>query len=79
MPSGFVLTVLTDEKYWTFDERDDRAFYNLLKALKSRLDYNLVVRHPVLSENLTETKRSGVTHNESVVEFEYLRILTDNS
>jgi hypothetical protein len=55
VPSGFVLTVLTDEKYWTFDERDDRAFYNLLKALKSRLDYNLVVRHPVLSENLTET------------------------
>jgi hypothetical protein len=55
MPSGFILTVLTDEKYSTYDERDDRAFYDLLKALKSRLDYDLVVRHPVLAETLTET------------------------
>jgi hypothetical protein len=55
MPSGFIATVLADEKYWTYDERDDRAFYNLLKAVKSRLDYNLVVRHPVLPENITKT------------------------
>ncbi len=55
MPSGFILTVLTDERYWTFDERDDRAFYSLIKAIKSRLDGSLVVQHPVLSETLTKT------------------------
>jgi len=59
MPSGFVLTVLTDEQYSTYDERDDRGFVNLLKTLKSRLDYNLVVRHPVLSETLTETTQDA--------------------
>ncbi|EEF59449.1 hypothetical protein [Pedosphaera parvula] len=55
MPSGFVLTVLTDEKYSTYQQREDQAFYNLLQVLKSRLDYNLVVQHPILFESLTVT------------------------
>jgi len=54
-PSGFILTVLTDERYWTYDDRDDRAFYSLIKSIKSRLDGSLVVQHPVLAETLTKT------------------------
>jgi len=59
MPSGFVLTVLTNERYWNYDEREDRAFYNLLKSIKSRLDGSLVVQHPVLAETLTKTNQDA--------------------
>lgn len=54
LPSGFILTVLVDEKYWVFDERDDRCFYNLIVAIKNRLDYSLVVKNPVHDEILTK-------------------------
>lgn len=59
MPSGFVLTVLTDERYWNYDQRDDQAFYNLIKSIKSRLDGSLVVQHPVLPETLTKTNEDA--------------------
>jgi hypothetical protein len=55
MPSGFILTVLTNETYWMYNEREDVALYNLIVSMKSRLDGSLVVRHPVLAENLTKT------------------------
>ncbi len=59
MPSGFILTVLTDEGYFSYDEFDDRALYNLMKSIKSRLDGTLVVQHPVLSETLTKTNEDS--------------------
>lgn len=54
MPSGFVLTRLVDELYWSYQERDDKAFYDVMNAMKNRLEFNLVVSHPVLSENIAE-------------------------
>ncbi|RPJ72437.1 MAG: hypothetical protein EHM20_13750 [Alphaproteobacteria bacterium] len=56
MPSGFILTVLTNEQYFDYDDRDDRAFFKLIKAIKSRLDVSLVVWHPVLPETITKTE-----------------------
>lgn len=54
LPSGFVLAILTDEKYWTHDERLDRAFRNLITAVRDRLALTKLVRHPVVDENLAE-------------------------
>jgi hypothetical protein len=54
LPSGFILTVLVDEKYSSFDELDDRCFYNLIVAIKSRLNASLVVKNPVQDETLTK-------------------------
>lgn len=57
MPSGFILTVLTGEKFAYYD-RDDQAFYQLLCGIQDRLNgwNGLVVNHPVLSgETITKT------------------------
>lgn len=54
LPSGFILTILLDEKYSAFDERDDRCFYNLIAAIKNRLAGLLVVKNPVQEEILTK-------------------------
>jgi hypothetical protein len=54
LPNGFILTVLTDEVYYAFDSREDRAFYNLIVAIRNRLKLNLVVRNPVQDEVLTK-------------------------
>ena len=54
LPSGFVLSVLVDEKYLDYDERLDRAFRNLITAIKDRLRINLSVDHPVVDERLAE-------------------------
>lgn len=55
LPSGFVLTVLVDEAYWIYDERLDRAFRNLITAVRNRLATSKLVRHPVVDENLAES------------------------
>lgn len=54
LPSGFVLTILVDDKYVGFDDRDDRCFYNLIVAIKNRLYGSLVVKNPVHEEILTK-------------------------
>ncbi len=55
LPSGFALTVLADETLIVKDN-DDEALYELFVAIKSRLDYNLTVSHPVLvGETITKT------------------------
>lgn len=54
LPSGFILTVLVDESYLVFDDREDRGFYNLLYAIRNRLRSNLVVKNPVHEEILTK-------------------------
>ncbi len=54
LPSGFILTVLVDEKYWNHDTSLDRAFRNLIAAIRDRLAISKCVRHPVVDENLAE-------------------------
>jgi len=58
MPSGLKLTMLIDESFQFYLERDDEAFYNLLKTIKTRLDGNLAVYNRAQNGNqdmLTKT------------------------
>ena len=55
LPSGFVLTVLVDEKYWAFDERLDRGYRDLITGIHNRLMVDLAVAHPVVDEKLAES------------------------
>jgi len=55
LPSGFVLTVLTDEAFTASDTRLDRAHRNCIQQVHSRLVGSLLVRHPVVDENLADS------------------------
>ena len=54
LPSGFIITILLDEKYLAFDEREDRCFYYLIVAVKDRLHFSLTVKNLVQDEILTK-------------------------
>ena len=59
MPSGFILSALTDEAYYkdaALLNRDDAALLRTMESIASRLRASLVVPHPVLTaENITKT------------------------
>ena len=61
LPSGFVLTVLSQEQYWIRDESLDGSFRSLLKRIRDRLSHNLHVRHPVVDEWLIDGDTSHKT------------------
>ncbi len=44
--SGFGISVLTTERY-RFNDREDRALYDTMVAIRDRLTWNLQVAHPV--------------------------------
>ncbi|MBL8725531.1 MAG: hypothetical protein JNK49_15930 [Planctomycetes bacterium] len=52
---GFGITKLVVEKYSANALREDTALHSVMQAIKSRLDYDLVVKHPV-TPNDTITK-----------------------
>ena len=52
MPSGLLISKLTDECYVS-DERDDKSLRLTMKAVYNRLCLNLEVMHPVRNEMLT--------------------------
>jgi len=45
--SGFGITVLTVEKQALDADREDKALYYTMKAIRDRLNWNLTVKHPV--------------------------------
>jgi hypothetical protein len=60
MPSGFILSKLTDEKYYkdmSLLDRDDKALLQIMEAILQRLQGgNLMVSHPVVNgETITKT------------------------
>lgn len=58
MPSGFILTVLADERFLVSNDREDKAIYDLMVSIKGRLDVDLMVKHPVLpGETITKTNK----------------------
>jgi len=62
MPSGFVLTVLTDEAYrhggWA--DRDDSALLSVMRSIRDRLTWNERVRRPVEPrEEITSDRTLG--------------------
>lgn len=52
-PSGFILSVLTHDKY-VGDDRDDVAFVKLLRAIVARLKVYTHVKHPKLDKYLAQ-------------------------
>ncbi len=50
LPSGFVLTVLSEECYDGLDDRLDRAVRDVLLSVRDRLRSDLTVTHPVVDE-----------------------------
>lgn len=54
VPSGFVLSVLVIETFKGVPERDDAALYLCLRAIRSRLRFDLKVKHPVVDEYLSK-------------------------
>jgi hypothetical protein len=55
--SGFGITTLLTECYCGNANREDIAFYDTMKAIRDRLDWSLVIDHPV-TPNETITKDS---------------------
>ena len=47
MPCGFELSVLVDECYVSDIYRDDVSLYESLNAIKNRLKYDYVIKHPI--------------------------------
>jgi Cyclic GMP-AMP synthase DncV-like, nucleotidyltransferase domain len=62
MPSGFILSKLTDEKYYKDQgllDRDDKALLQVMEAIHQRLQWDLEVKHPVVAENITKTREDA--------------------
>ncbi len=81
MPSGFILSVLVDERYRAEASRDDKSFHDTIQGVYSRLQLNLTVRHPVVDEPLTKTDNDPKmielrTQLEKAVD--WLKVLHDN-
>ena len=53
MPSGFTISTLVVECYVS-DDRDDVSLYETMKAIHSRLQWDLEVSNPVRNERLTK-------------------------
>jgi hypothetical protein len=53
--SGFMITKLASEQFSASPGRDDESFRNTMSAIERRLQWNQVVAHPVLNENITST------------------------
>ncbi len=66
MPSGFIISVLVDEKYMPKDGRDDEALYETLNAIRNRLSLNKRVYNPVNGDLISDGKESqlGAMYNE---------------
>jgi len=62
MPSGFMLSVLVDEKYKDNDGRDDDSLYKTLKAIRDRLSWNKTVYNPVTGDSISEGKEHLLTN-----------------
>ena len=61
LPSGFVLTVLSEECYYGADDRLDRAARDTLVSVRDRLRSDLTVRHPVVDEWLIDSDDDSKT------------------
>ena len=58
MPSGFIISVLVDEKYVPKEGRDDEALYETLKAIRNRLSCNKKVYNPVNGDLISDGKEA---------------------
>jgi len=49
--SGFMITKLVTERYQVSANREDEALYYTMKAIRDRLENNLIVKHPVTPDS----------------------------
>ena len=61
--TGFMITTLiVDECYCANADREDKALYDTMVAMRNRLNQNLEIQHPVIKgENLTKDTNEGRT------------------
>lgn len=57
MPSGLILTILAVECYAPIKARDDQAFYETLKKIKNRLQYNKSILNPLNSKETVNSDK----------------------
>ena len=57
MPSGLILTILAVECYAPIKARDDQAFYDTLKKIKNRLQYNKSILNPLNSKEIVNSDK----------------------
>ena len=50
--SGFGITVLVDERAWLEADREDRALYETMRAIRDRLNVDLEIEHPVTPDDM---------------------------
>ena len=82
MPSGIIQTVLCDEKLDAAEGRLDEVFYNTMKAVMSRIEYNTSVPAPVdngreLAGRQSDKDRIGNLHSRLETCLEKLEVLFD--
>lgn len=54
MPSGLILSKLSDEKYSSDGDREDVSLYETMRLFYERLRKDLEVQHPVVDEKITK-------------------------
>jgi len=62
MPSGFMISVLVDEKYISVLNRDDYSLYQTLKAIRDRLELDKNINNPVTGESISDGKEHLLTN-----------------
>ncbi len=62
MPSGFMISVLVDEKYRDNLGRDDDSLYETLKSIRDRLSWDRNVNNPVTGDSISDGKEHLLTN-----------------
>jgi hypothetical protein len=79
LPSGIVLSVLVNEKYSGQAGSDDTVLHQLLKSILVRLDFSLVVYHPVLTgETISKEQEMKDMRDKLRDAVEALKVLDDS-
>lgn len=80
--SGFMITKLVTEKYRANLDREDAALYDTMTAIRNRLDYDLVVKHPVTPNstltNGTDDARARFLRDKLSEAISWLEVLFEN-
>ena len=75
MLGGFAITVLVAECYRPNEKREDKALYNTMKAIQSRLNRSLDIKHPVTTGKLIT---DGSKNTKAKFLLKKLTVVTEN-
>ncbi len=78
-PSGFTVSKLCQEEYVPASGDDEKSLHLTMKAIKARLDFDLSVAHPVVSEELAgdNDPKTEFLRQKLVENLKHLEILDD--